>query len=88
MLSKSKGQVLRVAAALHIFFQDEIDTNDKIKVSEVENTLSNEAILAAKNFVEICCQHASFMGGRGIIDDEIKSLSTGKPPLYNKGLVQ
>ena len=82
MLSKSKGQVLRVAAVLHIFFQDKIDTesDDKIMVSEVDNVLSNEAILAAQNFVEICCQHASFIGGRGIIDDEIKSLSTGKSP--------
>ena len=78
MLSKSKGQILRVAAALHVFFEDEINADGTYAVKEVGKTLSGNAINAAKNFVETCCQHAAFIAGRGDVDEEIKSLTAGE----------
>ena len=39
--------------------------------------LSGNAINAAKNFVETCCQHAAFIAGRRDVD-EIKSLTAGE----------
>lgn len=85
MLSKSKGQTLRVAAALHIFFQDKAREDGSIQVKGVSTILSDEAILAAKNYVETCCQHAAYIRGRGTIEDEIKALSAGKYFLISYG---
>lgn len=73
MLSKSKGQVLRVAAVLHVLFRDNVDEE------EVADTcITTNAILAAQNFVDICCQHAAFITGRDKIDNEIKQFTSGK----------
>ncbi len=79
MLSKSKGQVLRVAAALHVLFYDTrwIDDGD-IAVAGVPSTISTNAILAAENFVDTCCQHAAFIAGRSKMADEISRLSSSK----------
>ena len=61
MLSKSRGQVLRVAATLHAFFY--VETPQQLPAD-----ISNEAIVAAVNFVEICNQHVAFLSGMGDID--------------------
>lgn len=66
MLSKSKGQVLRVAAALHYLFSVNSPT------SQVSDEISEEAILASINFVALCCQQTAFMAGRGSITEEIQ----------------
>lgn len=66
MLSKSKGQVLRVAAALHFLF------NVNSPTSQVSDEISEEAILASINFVALCCQQTAFMAGRGSITEEIQ----------------
>ena len=80
MLSKSKGQVLRLSAAFHVLFCDtDIDCNEKrmeIEVGSVSTEIADSAIVAAQNFVDTCCQHAAFIAGRNI-DDEIIELSTG-----------
>ena len=73
MLSKSKGQVLRIAAVLHVLFRDSVEEE------EVADTyITRNAILAAQNFVDICCQHASFITGRDKIDKEIEQFTSGK----------
>ena len=80
MLSKSKGQVLRVAATLHVLFYDAtcIDDQEDITVSGFPSTISTKAILAAENFVDTCCQHAAFIAGRSKMADEITRLTSGK----------
>ena len=67
MLSKSRGQVLRVAATLHALFYIETP-------QQVPNGISNEAIIAAVNFVEVCNQHVAFLSGMGEIGSYITSL--------------
>lgn len=60
MLSKSTGQILRVAAGFNVLFQEKIEQN-----------ISTEAVIAAINFVEVCCQHTAYMADRGQIEDEV-----------------
>ena len=80
MLSKSKGQILRVASCLHVLFTD--SNNDDSDIVGIPSTISKEAIVAAQNFVETCCQHAAFMAGRDKVEAEISELITG----YNESI--
>ena len=65
MLSKSKGQILRVAAALHVLFS--LGCSD-----EISTEISEEAIAAAIKLVGLCCQQTAYMAGRGDIKEEIE----------------
>lgn len=56
MLSKSKGQILRVSAVLHVLFH--IDTPHNIP-----ETISEDAVKAADNFVDLCLQQAAYLAG-------------------------
>ena len=76
MLSKSKGQVLCVAATLHVLFGDKMDEHGDISVSPVSKIITTKAIIAACNFVDTCCQHAAFIAGRDKVDEEISSLTS------------
>ena len=67
MLSKSKGQILRVAAVLHVLFHVE---NPHI----IPSIVGDAAVKAAINFVDLCVQHAAYITGRGRIQDEIESV--------------
>lgn len=67
MLSKSRGQVLRVAATMHVLFY--IDTP-----LAIPSTISEGALKAAQSFVELCNQHAACLAGRGDIGEAIESL--------------
>lgn len=78
MLSKSKGQVLRVSAVLHVLFCDGTNDKGEITVNEVPMIVSSKAVLAARNFVDTCCQHAAFIAGRGLMKDEISQLTSSK----------
>lgn len=71
MLSKAKGQVLRVSAALHMLFSDVGGEGENM--ADVSKTIRTKAIIAAVDFVNICCQHAAYVAGR---DDEIESLTS------------
>ena len=70
MLSKAKGQVLRVAASLHVLFN--IDTP-----LTIPQEISDAAIKAAVDLVEVCIQHATFLAGRGDVDKAIQGLVEG-----------
>lgn len=70
MLSKSKGIILRLAAVLHILFH--IETPNKIP-----QEICPDAIRAAINYVDMCCQHAAHIAGRGDIAEAILHLQTG-----------
>lgn len=67
MLSKSKGQILRVAATMHALFHWETP-------GAIPETISDEALKAAVCFVELCVQHAAFLAGRGNVAEEIDSI--------------
>ena len=80
MLSKSKGQILRVSAILHTLFSlDEDDCHDlsddlDIHVSEV---ITEKALKAAEDFVSVCLKHTAYMAGRGGLDEAIKQAKKG-----------
>ena len=57
-LSKAKGQTLRVAVCLHILFNIESPNTVPPEISET-------ALKAAINFLDVCCTHASLITGRG-----------------------
>lgn len=67
MLSKSRGHVLRVAATMHVLFHLETPL-------AISGTISETALKAAQEFVEVCNQHVSFLSGRGDIAEAIESL--------------
>ena len=79
MLSKAKGQILRVAACLNVLFCDgEFDENTKMKVSpDIPLVITEKAIVAAQNIVDVACQHCIYIAGKGSISEELKRLSTG-----------
>lgn len=68
MLSKGRGIVLRLAVVLQTLFQvgcdDTTHSND--------DTVSDEAVKAAIDFVEVATQQVAFIAGRGELADELK----------------
>ena len=82
MLSKSKGQILRVSAAFHFLFgissSNAEDTDEQVPPDQI----SEEAIIAAINFVELCCQQTAFMAGRGHVSDEIQFIKASMYSVY------
>lgn len=74
MLSKSRGQILRVAATMHVLFH--LDTP-----LSIPSTISDEALKAAQEFVEMSNQHAAFLAGRGHITEAIEMIQG-----LNKGI--
>ena len=73
MLSKSKGQILRVVVCLHVLFAD---FNEKEKgipntFKDISEKIDEKAIVAAQNYVEVCCQHIAFLAGRKPINSKI-----------------
>ena len=55
MLSKSRGQVLRVAAVIHMMFS--IDNANY----EVEEVVTEKSVKAAINLVQTACQQTAFI---------------------------
>ena len=68
MLSKSRGQVLRVAAVLHTLFS--VDSEN----SDIDDTISDEAMKAAVDFVRTACQQTAYVAGRGLLKEEIDKI--------------
>jgi len=78
MLSKSRGQVLRVAAVMNMLFS--ID-NEKYEVKE---EVSEESIKAAINLVQSACQQTAFVAGRGVLQEEVENpTQSGKVDVTN-----
>ena len=71
MLSKSLGQILRVSAAMHVLLN--LDNADSPSC-----TITEEALEAGIEFVELCCQHTAYITGRGKIDEEVTLMEAGK----------
>ena len=74
MLSKSKGQILRVAAVMHALFQiHEIEGSELV----VEDQISDNALQAAIDFVQTCIQHAAYIAERSTISKEVEIAEAG-----------
>lgn len=74
MLSKSKGQILRVAAVMHALFGLDNIPPDNPPLSEI----SEKALKAAEDFVSVCLKHVAYVAGRGGLDEAIKQAGTGE----------
>lgn len=70
MLSKAKGQILRVAATLHVLFH--IDTP-----LAIPSIIDDKAVKAAIDLVDVCIQQAAFLAGRGDVQEAIEELAKG-----------
>ena len=57
LLGKSKGQIMRVATVLHALFGIQEEYEFTVKVSDV-------AVKAALDLVNVCNEHAKIMTGR------------------------
>ena len=55
---------------LHVLFH--LDTPD-----DIPSTISEAALQAAQNYVDLCCQHTAFLAGKGDIDDAIMKIQKG-----------
>lgn len=75
MLSKSKGQILRVAACFHVLFHETTPL-------EIPMTLSEKAVEAGINFVDFCNQSLTFMAGRGNLEESMSTLQKGRPTMH------
>ena len=76
MLSKSLGQILRVSAVMHVLFHMDIE-------EPLPDTITEMAIEAAIDFVELCCQHTAYITGRGNINNELDLVEAGKYYICN-----
>ena len=68
IMGKNRGLVLRVASILHVLFHvgsDEANPN-------ISNEISNRAIRAAINLVQLTCQQTTFMIGKGQLEEELQ----------------
>lgn len=65
---------------MHMLFSDFKDHKDEDiipTVHQISLEISEAAIVAAQNFVEICCQHCVFLSGKGILHNEVKRYCEG-----------
>lgn len=76
MISKSKGQVLRLGAVFHALF----NMNNPLKIPDV---ISDEALKAASAFVNLCIQHAAYIAGRGSIPEAIAAIEEAQKGIHN-----
>ena len=67
VLSKSKGQILWLAAFFNALFS--LDPNHPFS----DNVLSTSSVKAAVNFVETCNEHTAKIGGRKTITEPLSS---------------
>ena len=70
ILSKQKGQILRVAAICHVL--SELDVT-----AEHSDILSHRDIAAAIDFVEVCSEHTCTIAGRPKISDAVDNILSG-----------
>lgn len=78
MMSKSKGQVLRIAAALQTLFGLSAPHSDEQQPATSSTIVSEDTLTAAIDFVEVCCQQTAYIAGRGNIKEEIQLFTASK----------
>ena len=76
MLSKSKRQILRLAAVLHVLFQVKENTDQS-------DMITDKALAAAIDFIQTSVQRTAYIAGRDIISKELEKAEEGTPVLNN-----
>ena len=76
MLSKSRGQLLRIATILHLLFSVQKQNES------LSDEISEVAVLAAVDFIKKACQQTAFIAGKGIIEEEVQACKTGTHILH------
>ena len=76
MLSKSKGQTLRVAAVMHILFQIQQTDPEQVEIA-FKDEISEKALQAAIDFVQTSIQHAAYIAGRSTVSKEVEIAEAG-----------
>lgn len=59
-----------------------VPDNEEGVLSTLPLLISDEALAAAENFVDVCCQHAAYLTGRKDIDVEIEKVLKGRTLSY------
>ena len=77
MLSKSKGQILRVAAVMHTLFQLKPLHDEEEITCIINNEISPEALEAAIDFIQTSVQHTAYIAGRSTIAKEVEIAEAG-----------
>ena len=77
MLSKAKGQILRVSGILNVLFCDRSEEGTLSLSDTILIVITNDALEEAQNFVDTACQHAAYLSGRGLIENELKHFTVG-----------
>ena len=83
MLSKSRGQVLRLAAIFHVLFT--IGEEDPFEPGDGEpgaDVISSIAVKAAIDFVRVSCKQVAFISGRGCLEDELERYGNGGSQMF------
>ena len=80
MLSKSKGQILRVDACFHhLLSLGVLEMETSVRKEDIfESQIRDDAIAAAINFVQKCCKQAAYIAGRGDIKEEIRIIQASE----------
>ena len=78
MLSKSKGQLLRVTGCLHCLFPvDDVNlTGESPDEFQIQSVVTDAAMRAAINFVNTCMNHTLYLCGRDKIGEEVDAVLT------------
>jgi len=64
------GQILHVSAAIHVLFHMDSD-------NPLPQVISEAAIEAVIDFVEVCCQQTAYITGHGDIKGELDLVEAG-----------
>ena len=51
-----------------------VANNEEGGLSTLLLLINDEAIAAAENFVDVCCQHAAYLAGRKDIDQKLERI--------------
>ena len=60
---------------------EDADDNDEFSIQQVETlptSITPEAMKAAINFVDVCCQHTAYVTGQQTIENEVKKYQQSK----------
>ena len=80
MLSKCKGQFLRVTGCFHALFAIDDDAwllpSADQPLQEIPSVVSDAAVMAAINFVSTCMNYTMYLCGRNSVNEEVQDIKT------------
>ena len=75
-MSKSRGQVLRLTAVMHMLFN--IDNYEQ----PLEDEVGESAVKAAVNFIQLACQQTAYIAGKETLQEEMDRFKAGTIRCY------